>query len=209
MILTLTFYLFFVHLPRIFKKIPVFLYNRFRWKDLRVPQFSWPFYQLFHPLARRRDMKERIWMQDGREFKERMRQLLAQWKWMPISFLINIHLHPDISIIFLFPFSIFFDRIDLTYVPGGPYLLYLDSCWTLVPRWSSPDINFTSLITFSSLWYFFISVTRFPITISGRWIKLLWIFFQIKIINYFCLIDYSFSFICWHYNNTHIWICQH
>ena len=108
----------------------------------------------------------------------------------------------------LFPFSIFINLIDLTYVPGGPYLLYLDSCWTLVSRWPSPDINFTSLITFSSLWSFFISVTRFPITTSGRWIKLSVNFLSNKNKFYYYLINCSFSFICCHYNNTHIHICQ-
>ena len=66
--------------------------------------------------------------------------------------LINIHLHSDIAIIlfYLFLFSTL-SLIDLTYVPGGPYLLFLDSFRTLVSEDLSCDIDFTSLITFSSL----------------------------------------------------------
>ena len=62
---------------------------------------------------------------------------------MPIISLINIHLHSDITIIlfYLFLFSILF-LIDLTYVPGGPYLLFLDSCRTFVSEDLTFDIDF-------------------------------------------------------------------
>ena len=43
------------------------------------------------------------------------------------SILINIHLHTDISIILFYLFLLSFLLIDLIYVPGGPYLLYLNS----------------------------------------------------------------------------------
>ena len=110
------------------------------------------------------------------------------------------------------------------HIPFSFLYLFWSDRFNLCSRWSVPPLlrfllDFGSPMIFS--WYkfyfshnflvimiFLYIFTRFPITISGRWIKLLWIFFQIKVINYFFLIDCSFSFICWHYNNTHIWMCQ-
>ena len=44
------------------------------------------------------------------------------------SVLINIHFHPDISIILFTSFFLSLrSPIELIYVAGGPYLLYLDS----------------------------------------------------------------------------------
>lgn len=43
------------------------------------------------------------------------------------SILINIHFHPDISIILFTSFFLSSKSIETIYVAGGPYLLYLDS----------------------------------------------------------------------------------
>ena len=102
-------------------------------------------------------------------YRTKRRWMLINSFWLTSIFIL-------IFLSFFLPLSIFF-LIDLTYVPGGPYLLFLDFLWTLVLDNLSSDIDFASLITFSSLWYFSISDYPFPITISSGWIKLLWIFF--------------------------------
>src|SRR5699024_8636322 len=95
-----------------------------------------PFYQFFLRITRVCKflirLSEYCWLSPVLHTRLYRPDFMQKRRWTLITYPISIHLHFDISIILFYLFLPFSDR--LTYVPGGPYLLFLDSCWTLTYR---------------------------------------------------------------------------